>query len=173
MGISAPKPATSAGHIGHFAANAIPSGWLKANGAAISRSVYGALFSVIGTTYGAGDGSTTFNLPDLRGEFLRGFDDGRGVDSGRVFGSAQAHQNSTHSHDYTTGTESADHGHGIGVAGVTGGGCAGGGNWVPTGGAKTVSDGRNAAHTHSGTTAGNGGTEARPRNISMIACIKY
>jgi len=48
------------------AAGAIPSGWALCNGAAASRTVYAALFSVIGTTYGVGDGSTTFNLPDLR-----------------------------------------------------------------------------------------------------------
>ena len=57
---------------------------------AISRTTYAALFAVIGETFGAGDGSTTFNLPDLRGEFIRGWDNSRGVDSGRVFGSAQA-----------------------------------------------------------------------------------
>ena len=66
-----------------------PDGYIKANGAVISRSVYSWLFSKIGTTFGAGNGSTTFDLPDLRGEFLRGWSDGRGVDAGRVFGSGQ------------------------------------------------------------------------------------
>jgi len=69
-----------------------PAGYLKANGAAVSRSTYSDLFSAIGTTFGSGNGSTTFNLPDLRGEFPRGWDDGRGVDSGRSFGSAQLDQ---------------------------------------------------------------------------------
>lgn len=78
-----------AAEIGFFASNSIPSGWLKANGAAVSRSVYYRLFAAIGTTYGAGDGVTTFNLPDLRGEFLRGWDDSRGADPGRVLGSSQ------------------------------------------------------------------------------------
>lgn len=64
-------------------------GTLKANGAAVSRTAYARLFAKIGTVFGAGDGSTTFNLPDLRGEFIRGWDDGRGVDVDRVFGSAQ------------------------------------------------------------------------------------
>jgi prepilin-type N-terminal cleavage/methylation domain-containing protein len=67
----------------------IPSGWLLCDGHAVLRTTYPALFSAIGTTYGAGDGSTTFNLPDLRGEFIRGFDNGRGVDSGRTLGSWQ------------------------------------------------------------------------------------
>ena len=78
------------GTVMHTAASTAPSGYLKANGAAISRTTYSALFAAIGTTYGVGDGSTTFKLPDLRGEFIRGFDDGRGVDSERTFGSAQA-----------------------------------------------------------------------------------
>ena len=78
-----------AGAVQAFARNTAPTSWLKADGAAVSRTTYATLFAAIGTTFGAGDGSTTFNLPDLRGEFLRGWDDGRGVDSGRIFGSAQ------------------------------------------------------------------------------------
>jgi microcystin-dependent protein len=72
-----------------FTQNAAPTGWLKANGAAISRTTYSALFDAIGTTYGVGNGSTTFNVPDLRGDFVRGWDDGRGVDTGREMGSFQ------------------------------------------------------------------------------------
>ena len=79
-----------AGLIGAFARTTAPTGWLKANGAAVSRTAYSDLFAAIGTTFGAGDGVNTFNLPDLRGEFLRGWDDGRGVDSGRSLGSQQA-----------------------------------------------------------------------------------
>lgn len=63
-----------------FASPTAPAGYLKCNGALISRSAYSALFSVIGTTYGEGDGSTTFALPDRRGLFSRGWDDGRGID---------------------------------------------------------------------------------------------
>ena len=81
--------AAPSGQIAFFAGSSAPAGWLKANGAAVSRTAYAALFAAIGTTYGAGDGSTTFNLPDLRGEFMRGWDDGRGIDRGRAFGSAQ------------------------------------------------------------------------------------
>ena len=77
------------GAVMYFAGQTAPTGWLKANGAAVSRTAYAALFDAIGTTYGEGDGRTTFNLPDLRGEFMRGWDDGRGVDAGRVFGSMQ------------------------------------------------------------------------------------
>ena len=80
------------GAVMSFARNSAPTGWLKANGANVSRTTYADLFTAIGTTFGAGDGSTTFGLPDMRGEFPRGWDDGRGVDSGRAFGSAQLDQ---------------------------------------------------------------------------------
>ena len=86
------------GAVLYFAGQTAPAGWLKANGAAVSRTAYAALFAAIGTTYGAGDGRSTFNLPDLRGEFLRGWDDGRGVDTGRALGSAQADTVRQHYH---------------------------------------------------------------------------
>lgn len=79
----------SPGDVKTVATATAPSGWLKANGAAVSRTAYANLFSAIGTTFGPGDGTTTFNLPDLRGEFVRGLDDGRGIDIGRVRGSSQ------------------------------------------------------------------------------------
>jgi hypothetical protein len=81
---------TPAGAVMYFAMNTAPVGWLKANGAAVSRTIYANLFAAIGTSFGAGDGKTTFNLPDLRGEFLRGWDDGRGLDSKRIFSSLQS-----------------------------------------------------------------------------------
>jgi hypothetical protein len=62
-----------AGSVIYHAANTAPSGFLKANGAAVSRSTYSDLFTAIGTTFGTGDGSSTFNVPDLRGEFMRGW----------------------------------------------------------------------------------------------------
>ena len=61
-----------AGFVMPFAANSTPSGYLLCNGAAVSRTTYSALFSAIGTIYGTGDGSTTFNLPDLRGRYIEG-----------------------------------------------------------------------------------------------------
>lgn len=71
-------------------ASSVPDGYLLCDGSAISRTTYSYLYGVLGTIYGSGDGTTTFNLPDLRGEFVRGLDNGRGVDSGRTLGSAQA-----------------------------------------------------------------------------------
>jgi len=66
--------------------------WIICDGSPVSRTAYNHLFDVIGTTWGVGDGSSTFNLPDLRGEFLRGYDNGHGNDgtSGRTFASQQA-----------------------------------------------------------------------------------
>lgn len=80
---------TPAGAVQFFAMDTAPVGWLKANGAALSRTTYANLFAAIGTRFGEGDGSTTFNLPDLRGLFLRGWDDGRGLDKNRELGSWQ------------------------------------------------------------------------------------
>lgn len=75
--------------IGYFAAQNPLDGWLICDGTEISRSTYHDLYSIIGIIYGSGDGATTFNLPDLRGEFIRGLDLGRNVDTGRTIGSAQ------------------------------------------------------------------------------------
>jgi microcystin-dependent protein len=135
-----------AGAVAYFAMNTAPSGYLKANGAAISRSTYATLFAAIGTTFGNGDGSTTFNLPDLRGEFIRGWDDSRGVDSGRAFGSAQTDDLKSHTHTY-----------GLALL-VVGAG---------TGGSVQ------RAISGSSTTNSTGGTETRPRNIALLACIKF
>ncbi|MBP2631566.1 MAG: Tail Collar domain protein [Firmicutes bacterium] len=77
------------GNVQYFARQTAPGGWLKADGSAVSRADYANLFDAVGIMFGAGDGSTTFNLPDLRGEFIRGFDNGRGVDTGRILGSSQ------------------------------------------------------------------------------------
>jgi microcystin-dependent protein len=80
------------------AANKLPKGYLKCNGQAISRSTYSELFSFLGTIYGEGNGTTTFNLPDLRGEFIRGWDDGRGIDKSRTIGSSQSQMTGKHKH---------------------------------------------------------------------------
>lgn len=86
------------GDVFYTASDTPPSFSLKANGAAVSRTAYAALFARIGTRYGVGDGFTTFNLPDGRGELIRGWDDGRGVDGGRALGSWQAGSIQSHTH---------------------------------------------------------------------------
>lgn len=77
------------GSISMFGAATAPAGWLKCNGQAVSRVTYAPLFAAIGTSWGGGDAVSTFNVPDLRGEFVRGFDDGRGIDAGRTVASFQ------------------------------------------------------------------------------------
>jgi microcystin-dependent protein len=61
------KMVSPVGTVQAFAGSTIPSGWLLCNGQAVSRTTYAKLYSVIGTKYGSGDGSTTFNLPNLQG----------------------------------------------------------------------------------------------------------
>lgn len=66
------SPTTPAGIIAGFGSNTPPSGWLVCDGSAVSRTTYAALFAAIATNFGAGDGSTTFNLPDGRGQVMAG-----------------------------------------------------------------------------------------------------
>lgn len=90
--------AVPSGLMAYYTGTTAPPGWIKANGAEVSRTVYANLFAAIGTRFGAGDGHSTFNLPDMRGEFVRGWDDGRGIDLGRVFGSVQSDNTRRHIH---------------------------------------------------------------------------
>lgn len=69
------------GSITAFASESTPTGFLYCDGSAVSRTTYADLFGIIGTQFGEGDASTTFNVPDLRGRFLRGLDDGAGRDT--------------------------------------------------------------------------------------------
>jgi microcystin-dependent protein len=147
------------GSIIWHSASTAPTGYVKANGANLSRSTYAALFAVIGTTYGVGDGSTTFAVPDLRGEFPRGWDDGRGIDSGRAIGTAQAQAIESHLHAYTTAYSL-----GNGVAGFDG--------TAITGNSAVASYTAHAAIPPQNT-GSTGGTETRPRNIALLACIKF
>ena len=158
---------TPAGTIVYHAANTAPAGYLKANGAAVSRVTYNSLFTAIGTTWGAGDGTTTFNLPDLRGYFPRGWDDSRGIDTGRTFASTQADANLSHNHTGTT-DDPGNHNHTISA--ISGSEANSGGSAAQSYPGVT---GDSGAHTHTLTIATSGGTEARPKNISLLACIKY
>lgn len=149
------------GTIAWFAASSAPGGFVKANGAALSRTAYAGLFAVIGTTYGAGDGSTTFNVPDLRGEFIRGFDDGRGVDTGRSIGTAQGDAMENHRH--AQGTDGFNHGgYSASSSGTQTGATGYGDNTTST--PLPVLSGGSAVKTAS---------ENRPRNVALLACIKF
>lgn len=163
-----------AGTYGLFFMATAPSGWLKANGQAVSRTTYAALFAAIGTSYGAGDGSTTFTLPDMRGEFARAWDDSRGVDAGRAIGSAQTAAMENHTHSGTTASN-GDHTHSVTNGFRTGVGGTGFGGTGSNMGLVANTDSA-GAHTHTFTTGNpstGGGTETRPRNIALLACIKF
>lgn len=133
-------------YYGRFSA---PAGWLKANGAAVSRVAYAALFSAIGTTFGSGDGFNTFNLPDLRGEFIRGWDDSRGLDAGRSLGVVQNDEFRSHTHGVREGSN------------------------VPSAGALTSGDDFTNINASIQTSLPTGGAETRPRNVALLACIKF
>ena len=162
------------GELATFAMSTPPTGWLKANGATVGRATYAALFAAIGTTFGAGDGVTTFKLPDLRGEFVRAWDDGRGVDSGRAMGSSQSHAIEYHNHTLPTGSAALDSNSSIwGVKDsyweeITGPNI----NVAPVSGEPAVTgSGGYAAYATAVTGTYAGAT--RPRNIGPLACIKY
>ncbi|MEN8320234.1 phage tail protein [Acinetobacter junii] len=158
------------GAIVYFAMNKAPTGFFKANGAAISRTAYPELFAEIGTMYGAGDGVLTFNLPDGRAEFPRGLDDGRGIDVGRVIGSKQSQQVQKHKH-LSLGEAYQNVNWPFGASPSYGKlGSKGGLDW----------DNR-YFYTNDGSDDGDSipnaagviGEETRPRNIAWLCCIKY
>ena len=155
------------------AGNAVPTGYLACNGAAVSRSTYADLFSICGSTYGSGDGSSTFNLPDLRGEWVRGWDAGggsaRGVDSGRGIGTFQSDQNKDHTH--TISITDPGHTHDIdGAVDDADSGvyvAAGDNSGTLSNRAKSNVTGISASATDSG------GDEVRVRNIALLYVIKF
>ncbi|WP_419737404.1 phage tail protein [Pseudomonas sp. COR18] len=191
------NPATivPAGAVMSFPTTTAPAGFLKANGATVSRTTYAALFAVIGTQFGAGDGVSTFTLPDLRGEFIRGWSDGRDVDAGRALGSSQGFQNASHTHTASS-SAAGEHTHDASsdVAGEhthtftkSAGSNNTPGGYVTTangGGAlhvtnpagahnHTINIQAAAAHAHNIVVDASGGSETRPRNVALLACIKY
>jgi microcystin-dependent protein len=168
-----------AGAVQAFAMNAAPSGWLAANGTAVSRTTYAALFSAIGTTYGTGDGSTTFALPDLRGYFVRGSGTNSDGTAAGTFGAKQADALISHTHSGTTGNDSPDHTHTSTFATAT---SSAGGPAFVQGVVGTVpattntSSGASTRHTHSFSSSSmspTGATETRPANIALLYCIKF
>lgn len=196
-----------AGMVSFFARSAAPTGWLKADGAIVSRTVYAALFAAINTTFGEGDGSTTFKLPDLRGVFVRGHHDGSTTyetDTSRGFGTYQVDELKAHTHAASTG-ENGVHTHTAAVAPggahshtvnsapwlAAGtdyqGGLTSGTEFSGQGATNNVTNTTSAvanhthgitvdsagAHTHTVTVANTGGLETRPRNMNLLACIKF
>jgi phage-related tail fiber protein len=170
--------AAPVGQVAHFARSTPPPGWLKRNGAAYSRTVYADLFAEIGTKFGAGDGSTTFNVPDDRELIDRAWTDGlNAADSGRVLFSTQAGQIESHSHTGTAISAGA-HTHVITnlrefVPPVTDGNVnAVYGDQVVEGTNNTATASA-GAHTHALSINAAGGNETRMANRAYLACIKY
>jgi microcystin-dependent protein len=154
------------GIVAPFACNPPPSGWLICDGTAVSRATYAALFGTIGTTFGAGDGVTTFNLPDLRGRFVRGFSGSGTIDPARVFGSNQDDAFQGHYHT-PLGTSTGSQ-FGFNVWSTSTGSAHG----APTG-----SGSNQEVTTGNATTNGTNGTprtasETRPTNVALIYAIK-
>jgi microcystin-dependent protein len=160
--LNLPAGSVPTGTVAFYAANSAPSGWLIENGAAVSRTTYAALFAVIGTTYGAGDGSTTFNLPNMLGQFVRGFDSSGSVDPGRTFGSTEAYAVGPHNHlngmTQTTGSGS------LMVYGTSTTG-------IPGSAVDTVHADANTP-VNQGYTSTSTGTESRPTNVALTPIIK-
>jgi len=132
-----------AGRVDWFAGSTPPAGWLACNGGTVSRTLYAALFAAIGVTYGAGDGATTFTLPDLRDDFIRG------ASGSRAVGTRASDTTRSHSHAIW-----GDINNGVGGAGrVPAVGEQGNESWVYT--------------------ELTGGAETAPRHVVMLPCIKW
>ncbi|MCP4137860.1 MAG: hypothetical protein GY754_43260 [bacterium] len=171
------------GTIVPFAGATVPSGWLLCNGSEISRDTYTDLFAAIGAAWGSGNGTSTFNIPDLRGRFLRGVDSGSGIDpdagsrtalysgnTGNAVGTYQSFatalpnssfivSDDTHTHSSTSGI--FNEGPGI-YAGQTAGGRD---NFTN---ASEILNPNTHNHSISG-----GDTESRPVNAAVNYLIKY
>ena len=156
---------TPPGTIITIAASTAPTGYLKANGASLSTTTYASLFAAIGYTFGGSGGS--FSVPDLRGEFIRGWADNRAVDTGRTFGSSQAEMINQHRHwvsaaqvDDRNFTGSGGNTQDLGL--------------VSDAGSYSETDPNSGSGRYTRNDPGFGSNnETRPRNIALLYCIKY
>jgi len=146
------------GAIQYFAMQAPPDGWLECNGATLSRTAYNNLYQPlwqnIGYQYG-GSGDN-FNLPDLRGEFIRGWDHGRGLDASRAFGTTQTDELKSHTHQVSLPNQLKK------TPNVPN---------LPN--SEGVSGVEVLTTNLSFQTSTTGGTETRPHNIALLPCIKF
>ncbi len=162
-------------------AGSTPSGYLPCDGAAVSRTTYAALFATIGVTYGAGDGSTTFNIPDLRGVFVRGAGS-QTIGSVTYTGTLAAKQGQSTKLPTTpfTGVAASAGNHTHPTDAITG---TSGNNYSNTTGGMLGQDNTSfndvnstqaaGAHTHTVSINGGGDSETRPANIALNYIIKY
>lgn len=136
-----------------FAMDAAPAGYLIEDGSAVSRAEYADLFAAIGTTWGAGDGSTTFNLPNAENEFERG------ASASRSVGTVEADEMRAHNHS----------------AGMSGNGSnASNGNGGLLGSENIYRTSQSVNRLFADEMIGDtGGDETRPRCITVLKCIKF
>lgn len=165
-----------------FAASVAPSGWLLCDGSAVSRSTYADLFSAIGTTWGAGDGTSTFNIPDLRGKIPVAQSTAGTLSTFAATGGEETHTLSTaelpihsHANSATAGVQSVSHTHSL-----TGefqevtytGGTSTVVPLIDTGGVSTGS--QSASHSHSiSMTNANAGSGTTHNNLQPYAVMLY
>lgn len=167
--------ASPPGAVMAFAGSSAPTGWLSCNGAAVSRTTYAALFAAISTTWGSGDGSTTFNVPDFRGMFLRGTGtNATGSSSGAVGPAVGAYAADTYL-NHNHGVSDPGHGH-ILYAESQGAFATGTSGSITRIAAFNPGD-RNGATATNGTgilvnTSTTGGTETKPKNYGILYIIK-
>ena len=163
-----------------------PAGWLLCDGTAYSRTTYATLFAVIGTGYGTGDGSTTFNVPDFRGRMPIGVGTGSGLTArvrGTTYGAETTTLTSSNIPTITSGNQSADHTHYPTAAGtlytaVNGFSAIGGGYQGllviqgNDGGTNALTTTNSAAHTHSYTNASPSGMAIMAPCLTVNFIIK-
>ena len=157
--ISSTRP-VPVGAVFYMANSVVPYGYLEANGQAVSRTTYADLWQYLGSP-NTGDGSTTFNVPDLRGEFVRGWDHGRGIDTNRELRTVQYSQNLEHNHAIPGDDQLAF--------------ADGYGGWTASSRGTFPYDAR-SSYGGGGTiwnTTTEGGGESRPRNVALMPIIKW
>jgi microcystin-dependent protein len=153
------SPAVPTGSVHMFAMAAVPSGYLVCEGQNVSRTTYADLFSAIGTTFGAGDGSSTFALPDLRNEFIRGAD----PSGGRAIGATEADATAVNG----LGLTDPGHTHGVNTTGVGGYNAS----QLPRGYSTVFGTATTNSNT-TGITLSSTDTETRPQNVALLYAIK-
>ncbi|WP_208436928.1 phage tail protein [Bartonella taylorii] len=159
------------GFIGTFAMEKMPEGWLLCDGTAYSRKIYANLFAALGETWGRGNGYTTFNVPDLRGMFLRGLDSGQGVDKGRLLGSRQEESFKAHSHEGKTDL-AGEHKHTIEDCHYSNVKAFDGPHKSYFGTLGDMNTASAGMHEHKVILKKTGGDETRPVNVAVIYAVK-
>jgi len=164
------KSAVPVGAVLAFPTGIVAPGYLELDGSVQSIATYPDLAAFLGTTYNKGnEGAGNFRLPESRGEFLRGWDHGRGVDAGRGVGTSQAEAFAAHNHRYFDSTAATFDPAGNWQAGNINGAAAS----ISVGAfLSPVDSGSTMQMVNAQNTVNTGGTETRPRNIAVMWCIK-